>query len=98
MRLKTEQIEIIKSLTKEFFGGDSRVFLFGSRVDDSRKGGDIDLYIETKIKENLIDRKIKMLGELQKELGEQKIDIVINNKFGLDKFIFQVARNEGILL
>ena len=97
MRLKKEYIEIIKKITKEYFGENAEVFLFGSRVDDSKRGGDIDLYIETQMKENLIESKIKMLGKLHKEIGEQKIDIVINS-FEKDKYIFQVAKSEGILL
>jgi hypothetical protein len=28
------------------YGGETRIFLFGSRTDDSKKGGDIDLYIQ----------------------------------------------------
>lgn len=97
MRLKKENIDFIKNTTKECFGDNAKVYLFGSRVDDKKRGGDIDLYIETDIKENILDRKLKMLGMLHKELGEQKIDIVINN-FINDKYIYQVAKNEGIPL
>lgn len=97
MRIKKEHIDIIKQLSKKYFGEDSKIYLFGSRSDDTKKGGDIDLYIETSITENIFDRKIKMLVELQKLLGEQKIDLVINN-FSYDKMIYQVARNEGVLL
>jgi predicted nucleotidyltransferase len=47
MRLTSYQETIIKKLTAEIFGSDARLMLFGSRVDDTKKGGDIDLYIET---------------------------------------------------
>ncbi|MDH7604646.1 MAG: nucleotidyltransferase domain-containing protein [Melioribacter sp.] len=97
MRLKKENIEIIKTLAKKYFGEDAKVYLFGSRIDDNKKGGDIDLYIETDVKDNIIEKKIKLIGELHKELGEQKIDIVINN-FTHNKIIYQIAKEEGIPL
>ncbi|MBU0560986.1 MAG: nucleotidyltransferase domain-containing protein [Bacteroidetes bacterium] len=97
MRIKKEDIIFIKKITKEYFGNNAKVYLFGSRVDDQKKGGDIDLYIETDMKSDVFKQKLKMLGMLHRVLGEQKIDIVINN-FINDKFIYQVAKNEGILL
>ncbi len=97
MRLKKEHIDAIKKCSKKVFGEDAQVYLFGSRVDDSRKGGDIDIYIETGIEENIIEKKIKLLGMLHKELGEQKIDIVINN-FKKNKLIYDIAKYEGVRL
>jgi predicted nucleotidyltransferase len=97
MRLKEKDILEIKRFAKIFFGNDAKVYLFGSRINDKKRGGDIDLYIETRLKENIIQRKIKMVGKLHEILGEQKIDIIINN-FRSDKLIYQIARNEGIAL
>jgi predicted nucleotidyltransferase len=78
VRLKTEDIKIIKTLTALFFGEASHVFLFGSRVDDSKKGGDIDLYMEVEDKHHLFERKIKFLARLKRAIGDQKIDLVFN--------------------
>jgi uncharacterized protein len=97
MRIKNEDILLIKKIAKEYFGDDVKIYLFGSRTDNNKRGGDIDLYIETGLKKNIVQKKIKMLGKLQEILGEQKIDIVINN-FRFDKFIYKVARREGIPL
>ena len=44
MRLKTEEINAIKS-TVHNLDQEATVFLFGSRADDSKKGGDIDLLV-----------------------------------------------------
>jgi len=71
--------------------------LFGSRADDNKRGGDIDLYIETSEKVNLLDKKVKLLVRLNRELGEQKIDVVINN-FSKEKDIFTIARSTGVWL
>ena len=97
MRLKQQQIDFIKSSAKLCFNDDIKIYLFGSRVDDTKKGGDIDLYIETEIKEEIIQRKIKYLVALKKELGDQKIDVVINN-FTTNLPIYEVAKTEGIQL
>lgn len=45
MRLTPEQIRSIKQVAAEVFGSDAHVYLFGSRVDDQARSGDIDLYI-----------------------------------------------------
>lgn len=46
MRLSPDQIQAIKTTAQDVLGDGVQVLLFGSRVDDSRKGGDIDLYIQ----------------------------------------------------
>ncbi len=73
-----------------------KIYLFGSRVNDSKRGGDIDLYLIPNIKESLQIKKIKFLLKLNMILGEQKIDIVISND--INRSIEVVALNEGILL
>ncbi len=97
MRIKKEDSEFIKQTVKTYFGNNAKVYLFGSRTDDNKKGGDIDLYIETDIKERMYELKLKMLAALHKKMGKQKIDIVINN-FVSNKYIYKVAKNEGIPL
>ncbi len=97
MRLTPEDRESIKKAVKTHFGECTKVYLFGSRADDTKKGGDIDLYIETEVTEEILQKKLKLIGELHNLLGEQKIDIVINN-FLHDKYVFEAARSEGILL
>lgn len=42
MRLKKEHIESIKNIAVNIFGSNVDVYLFGSRVNDSKRGGDID--------------------------------------------------------
>ncbi|WP_438873993.1 hypothetical protein [Thiohalocapsa halophila] len=41
MRLTAHQQQVIKQAAQDAFGPDVRVDLFGSRVDDTRRGGDI---------------------------------------------------------
>lgn len=58
MRLKPEEIQHIKQAAKQCFGEKATVFLFGSRVDDQKGDGDMDLYIETDATDNLLNKKL----------------------------------------
>jgi predicted nucleotidyltransferase len=71
-----ERNSIIKN-AKKIFGRDVEIFLFGSRIDDNKKGGDIDLYVKTNIKDNLHQKKFNFIIALEDEIGEQKIDVII---------------------
>ena len=46
MRLTPEQVHVITQATHDLLGPHARVRLFGSRLDDSVKGGDIDLLVQ----------------------------------------------------
>jgi len=95
MRLNTQQHQAIKKYFLEVFH-DGHIYLFGSRVDDEQKGGDIDLYIDSPDKKNLVHKKLDFLVKLKKEIGNQKIDVVFNK--GQNRVIDKVAKKEGILL
>lgn len=74
MRLKDfEQAAIIS--TVKCLDKNAHVYLFGSRVDDSKKGGDIDLLIMSTQLKSDDKRAIKM--KLYELIGEQKIDILL---------------------
>ncbi|MFP4485779.1 MAG: nucleotidyltransferase domain-containing protein [Campylobacterales bacterium] len=96
VRLKQEMIEFIKRLSFEIFNS-KQVWIFGSRADMSRKGGDIDIYLETSMKDNLLSSKIAFLREFEKRFGEQKVDLIINNH-QKEKSIFKIAKKEGVKL
>ena len=79
MRLSLLEIEAIIKLKNKYFSNNDRIYLFGSRVDDDKKGGDIDLFIDLADKDlEYYDKKQKFIAELQEYLGEQKIDIIIS--------------------
>jgi predicted nucleotidyltransferase len=80
MRLSKRQREIIERTAIRHFGNDVRVFLFGSRVTDDAKGGDIDLYLEA-VPESLVNvkNKIAFIVDLKKDLGDQRIDVVLKS-------------------
>ena len=95
MRLTSKQHKAIKKYFIEIFK-EGEIYLFGSRVDDNRKGGDIDLYLRLKERKNLVVKKLDFLVKLKREIGLQKIDVVFDKN--LNRAIDRVAMNEGILL
>ncbi len=81
MRLTETRKNIIKSQVAVCFGSQARIWLFGSRVDDQMHGGDIDLYIETRLsKAEAFQQEQQLYAALQRELGEQRIDIVTHSE------------------
>ena len=94
MRLSPQYRQTIKKYFNEFFEGE--IYLFGSRVDDNKKGGDIDLYLVVKDQENLFAKKIKFLSRIKRELGDQKIDVVFNQD--TNRLVEQEAKKWGIPL
>ncbi len=101
MRLNDQQCSIIRTAVTENFGAEANVWLFGSRVDDAARGGDIDLYIEstTDNAEAIVESKLRFLVALYKRLGEQKIDVVIRRPgFKGNLPIYEVAKQTGVKL
>ena len=100
MRLSSEKVEAIKGAAAEIFGGDAQVWLFGSRADDDRRGGDVDLYIETGLDSDAERARLeaRFWARLQRLLGERKIDIVTHDRGAPLRPIDQQARNTGIRL
>lgn len=79
MRLTDKQIRTIKEEVHRLFGPGAPVWLFGSRVDDQARGGDIDLLIEADIDpEQALKLELRLYNRLIRRLGEQRIDIVIH--------------------
>ena len=75
MRLSTNEINLIKNKVNIIFG-ETIIYLFGSRIDDDKKGGDIDLYIISEVNEDLFKKKIKLKTILE-DLLFKPVDIVI---------------------
>ena len=99
IRLTDSQVLAICTAFRACFSDGDHLWLFGSRTDLKKRGGDIDLYVETTIKnpEEVGKSKLRFLTKLEIALGEQKIDAVV--KFGnVELPIYDVAKKEGIQL
>ena len=70
--MRLNEREIIKKVIKEKLG-DVKIYLFGSRVDDNLKGGDIDIYIDKKLSSS---EKLDILTEFSLNGIERKVDLI----------------------
>ena len=95
MRLTAFEVNAIKQSAQEVFGPKVEVLLFGSRTDDEKKGGDIDLYIKAPTGNDL-KHKIEFLVALEQKIGEQKIDVILAED--QNRPIEQQAIKTGVLL
>jgi predicted nucleotidyltransferase len=99
MRLTTFERETILNVIHSQFGNEVKIWLFGSRVSDQKRGGDIDLFLETS--QNFREawqHKIIAVSLLQIQLGDQKIDVIVRSAEDADRPIYQIAKHTGILL
>ena len=95
MRLSPAQIDTIKSTAQAVLGEGAQVTLFGSRVDDDKKGGDVDLYVETTHPVELM-QKIRCKVSLQDQL-DLPVDLIVK-AYGDQSPIALIAKSEGLRL
>jgi predicted nucleotidyltransferase len=99
MRLTAEQSKVILATTRELAGADASVRLFGSRLNDQLRGGDIDLLVECT---HRVDRPVWLAAlitaRLQQRLGDRKIDVLVIDPDTELEAVHRVARSEGQLL
>ena len=74
MRLSAAQTQLIVHCVRQQFGADAQVLLFGSRLDDTARGGDVDLLIESEAPATLHQRALVTMA-LEKALN-LPVDIV----------------------
>lgn len=94
MRLSPAQIDIIKSTAHAVLGEGAQVTLFGSRVDDRQKGGDVDLYVE--LAQPDLMKKIRCKVRLQDQL-DMPVDLIVK-PLGDRSPIALIAKHEGVRL
>lgn len=99
MRLTPEQTRTIVAAAAELAGDDARVSLFGSRVDDTLQGGDIDLLVECA---HPVERPVwlaaRLTARLQRALGDRKIDVLVIDPSTPLEPVHREARATGVLL
>lgn len=102
MRLTETERAAIKKAVAAHFGQDARVLLFGSRTDDTRRGGDIDLLVQTPLTgQDAFRARIDAITAIQLTIGDRKIDLVVDSGTAPDEpppLVISIARRKGIPL
>ena len=98
MRLTDVERDTIVTEAERCFGPKAHIILFGSRTDDLRRGGDIDLLVQgTWEQAEAFRRKVDFLVAVKARLGDQHIDIVMASP-GDRLPIVEEATRKGIRL
>ena len=99
MRLDPKIQKLIKKEVTDHLGSDVIIRLFGSRLDDTQKGGDIDLLIETQYTlTNRFDLESKLAARLYTQLGGRKVDVLLMDYLTQVQPIHTQAIKTGIVL
>ncbi len=80
MRLSQQEIDAIISSIAPHIKTQAELRLFGSRIDDKARGGDIDLLLVIKTNHDrsvMLSAKCGMLADIKEKIGDQKIDLLI---------------------
>jgi len=79
MRLSFKEKQIIQTTIYKYFTNKVKIFIFGSRIDISKKGGDIDIYILQEADEDTTYKRILTKVKLQEQLYKP-IDLIVSKK------------------
>ena len=96
MRLHKNDVDIIKSTISKYVKN-AKIILFGSRIDDQKRGGDIDILVQTS--ENVsLKKQIRILAEIEYKGLSRKLDLLFQTPFSAKQNIFEQAEKEGLVL
>lgn len=93
MRLSAAQTRAILSCVRQQFGADARVMLFGSRLDDRARGGDVDLLVESQDPPTLHQRALATMA-LERALN-LPVDIVAQQRGTTGSTFARIARSNA---
>lgn len=99
MRLSQADRNLIKTTVADRLGSKASVRLFGSRTDESRRGGDIDLFIKIpEAVEGRLGLECALAVELERAFEGRRVDVVITAPNLPERPIDAIARRTGIML
>lgn len=99
MRLTLQQTQTIRAVALQAAGEDARIRVFGSRLDDAARGGDLDLMIE--LSDPVADPALlaaRISARVSRTLQGRKVDVLISAPNLQRLPIHDVAYQEGVLI
>ena len=93
MRLKRKEVDVIVKSIRAL-DNRAKILLFGSRADDSKKGGDIDILVISKKLDYSAGLSIRQ--KIFQQMDEQQIHLLIRRS--PDEPFSRIAYKEGIEL
>jgi len=99
MRITPIQREAIRKITAEVLGDDAVVTLFGSRVDDNKRGGDLDLLVELPYEiDNPAWLAARLSAGISRLMAGRRVDVLLSAPNLMNLPIHEQARLEGVRL
>lgn len=99
MRLTDYQIQAIRRLAREVAGDQARVRVFGSRLDDTAQGGDLDLMLELpEPVDNPALMAARMAAKVSRTMSGRKVDVLLSAPNLMRMPIHDIAFKDGQLL
>lgn len=99
MRLTDDQIQTILRLALKVAGNQARVRVFGSRLDDTASGGDVDLMLELPDPvDNPALVAAQMSAQVSRAMHGRKVDVLLSAPNLMRLPIHDIAFKEGKLL
>lgn len=97
VRLTNEQLNKVCVAFKNSFLEGDKLWIFGSRANMQKKGGDIDLFVDTALNiDKVMSAKLNFAKELFLIFDDRKIDIVVRYKGAADQSIYRQAISSGV--
>ena len=99
MRLSPEQIQAIRAGVADVAGRDARVWLFGSRVHDQERGGDVDLLLELDVPvSEPAQLAARLSARVSRAMYGRRVDVVVKAPNLMHLPIHSIALQEGVRL
>lgn len=97
MRISSQERASIRQATEEVAGAGARALLYGSRVHDELRGGDIDLLVELPHPaHDALGLSLRIAARIQRKIGLRKIDVLIADPATPESPWLRQARQDAV--